>query len=281
MPNPPFHFDQPAIVRTAKRSLKECADAANNALDRGEKAFVEAGLALKEALDQVPRGQRLAWLKENFKGSKAAAYRLIRACDCFKVRQLGAVADGFSEPVTIPDDGPSQPVTAEKPSGAILCHACLHRRAIGRPLIKDCEECAKLRNPVRTEPSPKGPSMNAPTPYIPPDASDAYEPCDDAPPPPSPPNTDLPKPVQAALADTWHFEVAAQCDKRRKETLAAANRSEWLDVARAIELWKELNDLYLSAAPRRRCPDCDGQQKVGGESCHRCRGCGYLASQGG
>ncbi len=249
------------IVRTARRSLKECADAANNALDRGEKAFVEAGLALKEALDQVPRGQRLAWLKENFKGSKAAAYRLIRACDCFKVRQLGAVADGFSEPVTIPDDGSPQPVTAEKPSGPALCRSCTHRKNLRRPVIKDCPDCAELNSPD--------------------EHGDAWE-GDPAPPPPE---TKLPPPT--GPVDKEGHTIPGHCREafeQREEVVRTGDRIQeiidtlpsvigkpgwvWVDTGEAGHHLKEARDIIQGGAVEHLCPNCASKP----DGCPLCMG---------
>lgn len=96
---------------------------------------------------------------------------------------------------------------------------------------------------------------------------------------PKPKHPELPRSVQDALADTWHADIVAECERRKKETIAAANWSRWLDVEEAVRLWTALREIYATAVPTKPCPECKGLTKIDGKQCTRCDGCGYLGSQ--
>ena len=93
-----------------------------------------------------------------------------------------------------------------------------------------------------------------------------------------PPADGVPADVANILADQWHLECARVLSKMAKEVKGALNWSHWLtgDVLVYLDNAKQC---FLSAAPKRACPDCKGRKKVEGEMCPGCRGAGYLASQ--
>ena len=89
---------------------------------------------------------------------------------------------------------------------------------------------------------------------------------------------DLPKDVANALADTWHLECARLLSKMTKECKAAFSWSSWLDGS-VLDALKSAEQCFLAAAPRKVCPDCKGQKKIGKDPCQRCRHGGYLGAQ--
>ena len=130
----------------------------------------------------------------------------------------------------------------------ILCDRC---KRVGARM--GCEKCAELRRDARkkkVEPGKSKPAENA----------------------------DLPKSVRSALADTWHADCASKLATLRRECKSAFSWSVYLDAA-ILDRLKEAEDLFLTAMPRKKCPDCKGQKKVGKENCKRCRASVYLASQ--
>lgn len=88
----------------------------------------------------------------------------------------------------------------------------------------------------------------------------------------------LPKSVRNALADTWHAECARLLSKMRTECKGAFSWSSWLDAA-VLDHLKAAEECFITAVPRKACPDCNGQKVIGKESCKTCRGGGYMASQ--
>ncbi len=88
----------------------------------------------------------------------------------------------------------------------------------------------------------------------------------------------LPKDVANALADTWHLECARLLSKMAKECKGAFTWSQWLDGS-VLDHLKSAEQCFLSAAPRKVCPDCQGMKKVEKVPCQRCRHGGYLGAQ--
>lgn len=88
----------------------------------------------------------------------------------------------------------------------------------------------------------------------------------------------LPKSVANALADTWHAECAKLLSRMRKECKSAFSWSSWLDAA-VLDHLKAAEECFLTAVPKKVCPDCKGQKTVDKKACLTCRQGGYLASQ--
>ncbi len=134
-----------------------------------------------------------------------------------------------------------------------------------QPTAKQVDAAAKVVKPRK----PRKPRTKFVPPPIepPPDAGDSWE-----------PPTNLPKSVANALADTWHAECARLLSKIRTECKSAFSWSSWLDAS-VLEHLKSAEDCFLTAIPRRLCPDCQGEKTVNGKSCQTCRQGGYLASQ--
>ena len=140
-------------------------------------------------------------------------------------------------------DGRERPATMPKPQ----CPRCARAARVGQEVTKNCADCKELNKK-------------------PPPANDEDE------------NADLPKSTRSALADTWHADCASKLAALRRECKSAFSWSVYLDAA-ILDRLKEAEELFLTAMPRKRCPDCNGQKKVEGENCQRCRASGYLASQ--
>lgn len=149
-------------------------------------------------------------------------------------------------------DPPNGKVTGsdgrQKPSstGPKYCLSCDHKKKVGKPLPDACPDCKKLRKKPSTL-KPKNPD-------------------------------DLPKSVANALADTWHAECARLLSKMRTECKGAFGWSSWLDGS-VLDHLKNAEECFVTAIPRKVCPDCKGQKAVNKESCQTCRGGGYLGSQ--
>lgn len=95
---------------------------------------------------------------------------------------------------------------------------------------------------------------------------------------PEPSDNGMPKSVNNALADTWHLDSARQLSALAKQCKSAFSWSVFLDPA-ILDHLKSAEEYFLSAAPRKVCPDCKGQKKIEKENCTTCRASGYVASQ--
>jgi hypothetical protein len=88
----------------------------------------------------------------------------------------------------------------------------------------------------------------------------------------------LPKSVRNALADTWHAECARLLSKMATEAKGAFSWSSWLD-GKVLDHLKRAEECFITAIPRKACPECKGKKTVKGKPCQNCRHGGYMASQ--
>lgn len=125
----------------------------------------------------------------------------------------------------------------------VLCAQCARNVRVGKPITKGCKDCKEARNPEQPKADPS-----------------------------------LPKSVANALADTWHAENARLLSKMAKECKSAFSWSSFLDAS-VLDHLKAAEECFLTAMPRRVCPDCQGQKTINKNPCQKCRHGGYLASQ--
>jgi hypothetical protein len=154
MKQDPIGFNPPAVVRTARRSLAECAKSANAAVKKGEAAIIEIGQALLEAKAQLSHTQWLPWLTANFCASHSTATRAMRAVRAAALVVDGEILDAFDTPIDgFPEatvgGSPATPPTKSQtndvsglPASAniVYCRPC---RTTG--VKPDCPQCAKER----------------------------------------------------------------------------------------------------------------------------------------
>jgi transposase-like protein len=93
-----------------------------------------------------------------------------------------------------------------------------------------------------------------------------------------PRDPNLPKSVANALADTWHADCALLLSKMATQCKSAFSWSSWLDPA-VLDHLKAAEDYFLTAVPKKVCPDCKGKKIIDNKACLTCRQGGYLASQ--
>lgn len=181
--------------------------------------------------------------------------------------KASGVRGGTPEPETgkvTGRDGKTYEAT-KPPVVKLLCDRCV-RIAPGVG-ITGCERCDDLR---REAGQPKRSRRG--------ENQDADMPSDDAPEKPKPLKSDLPKSVANALADTWHAECARLLSKMRKECRSAFSWSSWLDAA-VLDHLKAAEECFITAVPKKVCPDCKGQKIIDKKACQTCRQGGYLAGQ--
>ena len=146
-------------------------------------------------------------------------------------------------------DGKSRPATTQKSTTFTMCDRCSRQ---GKP---SCESCRGKAADGKT-PKPKSTGKAEADPKM----------------------AGLPKDVANALADTWHLESAKLLSKIAKECKSAFTWSVWLDAS-VLDHLKAAEECFLTAAPKKKCSNCDGQKKVDGKPCGKCRQGGYLGSQ--
>lgn len=155
--------------------------------------MIEAGLALKEALDQVPYREKSAWLASNFDRSAATAYRLMKLADFSHGEKSPPLLDAF---LTVVPDDPfgdltttyDERQTGDEPpedesstdgvevgqenggangdSGAVtICAVCAKKIRDGKPPREGCPDCsANLLNREPAKPKPEAPATTQPPP---------------------------------------------------------------------------------------------------------------------
>jgi hypothetical protein len=173
-------------------------------------------------------------------------------------RDLGEAADNspLSKNNATEDDACRGKNTNGKTTSKAFCDRCKLNKSMGRKAIKDCEMCKQIR-------SPKTAKNN-----VVPDFDANGEPA-----------KVLPKSVANALADVWHADCARLLAGMAKQCAGAFGWSTWLDGS-VLDHLKNAEECFITAIPKRACPDCKGQKKIDKDMCLRCRGGGYLGSQG-
>jgi len=151
-------------------------------------------------------------------------------------------------------DGVSQPATKPK-SEPILCVGCQTKKRKGQELPKGCINCKDAKAAAKPK-GKAGPRKKKP-------AADDQE---------------LPKSVRNALADTWHADCAHTLAKFRQQCKGAFSWSSWLDAA-VLDHLKAAEECFLTAIPRKVCPDCKGKKQLDKKPCQKCRHGGYMAGQ--
>lgn len=257
----------PAIVRTARRSLAECAEAANAAVKKSEAGIIEIGRALLEAKAQLDRGEWLPWLTENFRASLSTAKRAIRAALKANVVVDGEILDGFDAPIdcdspaggtaaTTPAKSQIGPVSGPQPSANIVyCRPC---RTTGvKPNCPECERVRAAKIGLFDQPH----HQNDATLAAPESTQEAPE---------EKPESELPERVRAALAAVPAFrecvdlltEVQAKVIRLRESPGGWHVPVELLgDMCRAIQahIWDNRPEAACDACNGNGCSLCDSQ----------------------